>query len=156
MILTDLASNKYIQVFMVIVVVFALGYGSGRYVQPATEIIKTVDTTTVNQKDNKNVVTVVTEVKKPDGTDIETTTTEDKSVITTNEKKVDVMTDTVIAEKPQYRLRLGTGYNFTEKAPEYSLGFEKRFWGPVSLGAQGTVNNAGSLQSGQITLSWEF
>ena len=156
MILIDLAKNKYVQVVVAVVVIFAIGYGSGRYVQPAQVVIKTVEKTNVEQKVDKNVVTVVQEVKKPDGTDITTTTTQDKSLIDTNIQESKSTSETIIAAKPQYRIRLGTGYNFTEKMPEHSVGFEKRFWGPVSLGGQANVNSSGTLQSGQVTLSLEF
>ena len=56
----------------------------------------------------------------------------------------------------QYRVRGGAGYDFLAKAPQYSIGGEKRFWGPVSLGLDVTMSEASKFKAAQVTASWEF
>lgn len=137
-------------------VLLLVGYGVGRYLQPPeikTEI-KEVEKQVVKTKNN--VITVVKEVKNPDGTTTKETVVTDKTEIVdaTNKSKEEV--SKVTALPAQYRIRGGVGYDLKDKSPQYNFGAEKRFWGPVSLGLGATVKSTMEFKSVDATVSWEF
>lgn len=132
------------------------GYGVGRYLQPAevrTEI-KEVEKQVV--KTRNNVVTVVKETTNKDGTTTKETTITDKTETVDTTKKSSESSTEIVATKPQYRVRGGAGYDFKDNSPQYVVGFEKRFWGPVSLGLDTTVKTNMEFKSVNVTASWEF
>jgi len=137
------------------VILLGLGYGVGRYLQPPevrTEI-KEVEKQVVKTK--TNVVTVVKETTNKDGTTTKETTITDRTETTdTTKRSSESLTE--ISSKPQYRVRGGAGYDFKDNSPQYVAGFEKRFWGPVSLGLEGTVKSSMEFKSVNVTASWEF
>lgn len=82
--------NKIIAIIVAVFVLFGLGYYLGRRLTPPKEIVKLQEVEKVVYKENKDVVTVIKEVTRPDGTKEKTTQIVDKSVIasdTTIEKK---------------------------------------------------------------------
>lgn len=87
-----------------------------------------------------NIVTVVKEVVKKDGTKEVVTTTTDKSTTKTSTKASDVKKDT----KSDLLLTGGIVTNFKDK-PEYMLGISKRITGPIFVGATYQTNNTYGL-----------
>lgn len=139
-----------------IVVLVGLGYGVGRYLQPAevkTEIKEVVKEVQVEKKD---VVTIIKERKNTDGSVTTETVITDKTTIASETEKSREEISEVINIKPQYRIRAETGYDFDTKNPQYTIGAEKRFWGPLSLGLSGTVDQSMEFKAVNITASWEF
>lgn len=137
-------------------VLLLVGYGVGRYLQPAevrTEI-KEVEKQVVKTKNN--VVTVVKEVTNKDGTSTKETTITDRTETVDSTKKSKEEHTEIVATKPQYRIRGGAGYDFKDNAPQYVAGFEKRFWGPLSLGLDATVKSNMDFKAVNVTASWEF
>lgn len=137
-------------------VLLLVGYGVGRHLQPAevrTEI-KEVEKQVVKTKNN--VVTIVKETTNKDGTTTKETTITDKTEIVDSTKKSSESKSETIALKPQYRIRGGAGYDFKDNSPQYVLGGEKRFWGPLSLGLDATVKSNMEFKSVNVTASWEF
>lgn len=132
------------------------GYGIGRYLQPAevrTEI-KEVEKQVVKTKNN--VVTVVKETTNKDGTSTKETTITDKTEVVDATKKSSESKSEIIATKPQYRIRGGAGFDFDDKSPQYVIGGEKRFWGPLSLGLDVTLKSGAQFKAVNATASWEF
>lgn len=83
--------NKIIAIIVAVFVLFGLGYYLGRRLTPPKEIVKLQEVEKVVYKENKDVVTVIKEVTRPDGTKEKTTQIVDKSVIasdTTIEKNM--------------------------------------------------------------------
>ena len=139
-----------------VLVLLGAGYGIGRYLQPAevkTEI-KIVEKEVVVEK--KDVVTVIKETKNSDGTITKETVITDRTTIEAETNKTTEAIKEVIAQKPQYRIRLESGYDFNQKQQQHALGLEKRFWGPLSLGVAGTVDQNMGFKSANLTVSWEF
>lgn len=137
-------------------ILLGLGYGVGRYLQPAevrTEI-KEVEKQVV--KTRTNVVTQIKEVTNKDGTTTKETTITDKTEIVDSTKKSSETLSEVIVTKPQYRVRGGAGFDFDDKMPQYTIGGEKRFWGPMSLGLDVTLKSGAAIKSANVTASWEF
>lgn len=147
-------------------VLFLLGLAVGRFTLPARvetkEVIKTIE---VEKKtDNKQIVTnnnkdtVVTVTKHPDGTittethyvDKSTTTTVDKSTDNTNTVVSDDKSSTTTYNTAQYHLAVLGGKsldNLTE-SPTIGLSINKKFIGPLSLGAFGFTNKLVGLSVG--------
>lgn len=79
----DLLKNKYTKLIVGGLLLIGLGFGIGKFSQPAKVITK-VETKEVikiveNKQERKNVVVVSDKTTKPDGTVIEHTKTEDKT-----------------------------------------------------------------------------
>lgn len=89
-----------------------------------------------------DTVTVVKEIKQPDGTIVKETTVTDKSVINSkSELKVEVA-------KNKNQISLGTTYNFKDKTQVYDLIYERRMLGDVWLGVKGSTNGSVGVQVG--------
>lgn len=129
---------KYLIIGAILLVL--LGYGAGRYLQPA----KVVTKTEVVVHDHIHTVTIT--ISKPDGTKTTTTTTDNNSVI-------DDKTSTVITNsKPQWKVAGLAGLNISNlSSPIYGAQIERRIIGPISVGVWGLTNS-----SGGISLSLEF
>ena len=135
---------------IIVVVVLLLGYGFGKYGQPAKIVTKTntvIQTVTV---DHVNTVTVVKEVDKPDGTKEIDTTTTDKSQVNTD-TDVHVETEKVVTEsKAQWRVAAAlvpqvSGGTF---GPLYGLDVERRILGPIWAGVGADTNRQIALKVG--------
>ena len=138
------------------VVLLGLGYGVGRYLQPAEVKIEIKEVEKQVVKTKTNVVTVVKETTNKDGTTTKETTITDKTEIVDTTKKSKEENTEIVAIKPQYRIRGGAGYDFKDNSPQYVIGGEKRFWGPVSLGLDATVKSNMEFKAVNLTASWEF
>lgn len=131
-----------------ILVALGLGYGVGRHLQPAKIETKTKEIEVIKH----DIKTVTKIVERPDGTKETVIVVDDKTV----EDRTKESSTVVVNTKPQYRLRGGFGYDVERKGMEYSGGFEKRFWGPLSLGVEARLDGNSKLQGGEVTASWEF
>src|SRR4051812_40752593 len=106
-----------------------LGFGTGFFVsQRFYGITKTE--TVEKEVVKRDVVTVVKEVQRPDGTKETTTTSTDHST-----EKRDATLISVLAPKPpDWHASLGAATSFKGLEPIYSLQLERRILGPFSLG----------------------
>jgi hypothetical protein len=118
-----------------------IGYATGRYLQPAQietqikEVIKEVEVV------KKDTVTVVHEVKRPDGTVEIDTRTEDKSVITTQTDKKTEQQSIITNIKPQWKASGLAAVDFNnDRRLTYGISVERRLLGPVFVGVQGYDN----------------
>lgn len=118
----------------VVIIVAGLGYVFGRHVQPARVEIKEVEVV------KKDVRTVVKTVKQPDGTVIRERVTEDKTV-TSNE------TSTKTDNGKLWKVNVMSTLNGSEQA----LMIQKKYLGPISVGAYAT-----SKQVYGVTVGVEF
>lgn len=131
-----------LKTYFISVVLFAgLGYGVGRYLQPAEIRIEE------KERIKKDVVTIVKEVIKKDGSKEIVTIIEDKTVVDKSKS------ETVKNAKPQWKV-IGVIKNdishLTNK-PDYGIVVERRILGPVFLGAYAdTKSNVG------VSVGFEF
>lgn len=123
-----------------ILLFFGLGYAAARYTLP-------VKTITVEKEVVKTIVNTVTKtrtVTSPDGTTTTETETTDKSKTITESDKSQVIEN----DKAKYKVSLQGGYNFDAGRQVYGLTAEKRFAGPVFIGAWGNTDKAYGLSIG--------
>ena len=133
---------SWAKVCLAILLAAGLGYASGRYAQPAKEVIKTVEvikTITVVQHDT---VTVTKEITKPDGTKEVDTTVTDKDKDTTDSSMKESASESITNVKPQWKAQALYGYNVTELRPVYGANIERRIIGPISAGLWGNTDHA--------------
>jgi hypothetical protein len=146
----SLPTNPTTRKALAIGLVFLVGLALGRYSLPAKVVVKTevktvekvVQDTTKNEK--KNTTTVVTETKKPDGTDITTTEIVDKDQIISNtDTTTNTSTDSTSSKTTTYDtgslsvaglagVQFGGG-----NAVTYGLHVQKKLLGPVNIGVFG-------------------
>lgn len=154
--------NDLMKQILVVVGVFALGLAVGRYSLPAKVVtkevvkveIKEVEKKVTNKHNDKTVVIV--ETKKPDGTVVTEKRIVDKS---TTDTKTDTSTDTKSESnkettkeyaKNQYSIRALVGKDFTNfSAPMvYGAAFDRKFFGPITVGVFGFTNGLGGVSVG--------
>ena len=128
-------------------VLFAVGYGVGRYVQPAKEITKVE----IQEKEviKNNVVTQIKEITKPDGTKETVTVVVDKS-----ESKKDKQIESVISKNTEKQWLIGIGVNPLSYYETYSFKVDRRILGNVFIGAQYIRNKQDNI--GLINITGEF
>lgn len=132
----NLLTNKVVAGLLIL----GLGVAIGKYTLPAK--IVTIEHEATSE--NRNVEVVVVEKKAPDGSSTKTTVTKDKSIVNTEkDKKVEVKN-----EKSNVRLDALIGYDFREKRQVYGVQVQKRFVGPILLGAWGTNQGTAGLSVG--------
>lgn len=136
---------------IILAILLVATYSGGRYLQPAKIETKTKIVEKEVIVERKNVVTVIKEVKRPDGTVETETRTEDKSE-TTGKKDSDSSSSSVVTNnKPQWRAGALVGMDFRTNQTTYGALVERRILGPASLGVYGTTN-----QNVGLSLSLEF
>ncbi len=124
----------------IIILLIGIGYGIGRYIQPA----KIVTKTEIVVKEHVHTVTVT--VTKPDGTKTTTTTQDDDK--STKDKSSTVTTQ----DKPSWKVAGLAGLSLNSlTTPVYGGQIERRIIGPVSVGVWGLTNSTGG-----VLLSIEF
>jgi hypothetical protein len=134
---------------LIIIIAIAVGYGFGRYVQPAKVVTVVKEVKTDNQVVDKNIVTTVTETKKPDGSDTIVTKTEDKSVDKTKENDTFNSTTTTTNQKTQWRVSALAGLRYDNlTTPNYGAIVEKRLLGPIFVGAWGNSGKEAGISIG--------
>lgn len=143
--------NDLVKIALAILIAAGVGYGFGRYVQPAKveikkeEVIKEVETT------KKDIVIVEKETHLPDGTVIKEKKTEDKSTeVVKKEEKTKESTVTT-NEKPQWKVQALAGLELGTVGPVYGAGVERRILGPFFAGVYGKTNKEVGA-----SLSFEF
>jgi F420-dependent methylenetetrahydromethanopterin dehydrogenase len=135
--------RQYMYLGLGALIVFALGYGTGRYAVPP-KVVEKVVTKEVEKKDD-NIVTTVTETKAANGATTTVTQTVDKSV----ETIVDTSSSsTTITNKAGYNIQVGMGYQFKTIGPTYMISAQKQFIGPLSLGVWGVTDGTVGLSVG--------
>jgi hypothetical protein len=136
--------NKYIAIGAVVLLV--LGYSIGRYITPPTEITKTeIEEREVIKRD---IVTVVKEVTRPDGTKETITETTDKS----KEKRDKTVESLVsIPKEKQWHISAGVERAKLDSVDIYSLTVERR----IFLGGYAGVRVNTDKQIG-LTIGYEF
>lgn len=148
--------KKYQNMAIVGVLLLSVGYGVGRFLQPAIVKIKKEEVIKEVEVVKKDIVVVEKETRLPDGTIIVDRRTEDKSTESTKKDTSKKEDSVVVMQKAQYRVRGGVGFDFDAKSAQYSVGGEKRFWGPLSLGVDVVVGSSFGVKGGMVTASWEF
>lgn len=146
----SLPTNPTTRKALAIGLVFLVGLAIGRYTLPAKVVVKTEVQTVekvvqdTKRDDKKNTTTIVTETKKPDGTDIKTTETVDKDQITSNTAtNTDITTDSTTSKTTTYNtgslsvaglagVQFGGGNTIT-----YGLHVQKKLLGPIDIGVFG-------------------
>lgn len=123
---------------LIIIIAIAVGYGFGRYVQPAKVVTVVKEVKSDTQVIDKNIVTVVTETKKPDGSDTIVTKTEDKSIDNNTENDTFSSTTTTTNQKTQWRVSALAGFHYDSlPVPNYGALVERRILGPIFVGVYG-------------------
>lgn len=145
---------KLYQYGIALILLMAAAYGVGRYVQPAkietheVEVIKEVEVV------KKDVVTVIKEIVRPDGTKETVTTITDKTKETSKKDSKSESSTVIVYAKPQWRVQSSSSL---ETNPKFGLGLERRVLGSVFMGIGTTnVKDAFKLENTRITLSYEF
>lgn len=127
-----------------VLIVAVVGYAFGRYLQPPDIKIKTVIQEKEVIVERKNIVTVVKEVVRPDGTKETETRTEDKSETTGKKDSSTNNNYESISSKPQWRVQGMIGLNAQAKN-DYGLAVERRIIGPIFVGAYGNTQKSMGL-----------
>lgn len=136
---------------LIVVIVAGAGYGIGRYLQPAQIEIKEIEVVKEIEVIKKDVVTVIKEVERPDGSKERHTTIEDRSRETTKKESEKETSTTIVNEKPQWRAQALLKLNNVLTLPVYGAGIERRIVGPFSAGVWATTDrNIG------VSASFEF
>lgn len=121
------------------VVLLVVAFGFGRYsATPDIKITKTEDIKKVEDKNTHTKVTM-TETKKPDGTDVKVTVSDEvaNDVITINQ---DTKTQTMVSSKSKTNISVLVGTDMTRFIPVYGISVNKEIFGPVTVGAFGLMN----------------
>ena len=118
----------------------AVGYGVGRYLQPARIEIKKEQVEVV-KKDIKIVERVVT---RPDGTTEKETITEDK----TKTEKETLESSLTVNKKPDWKVSGLSGLDLSNKSQFYGVQVDRRIIGPVFVGVTATTNKTIGLSVG--------
>lgn len=117
---------------LVVILAFLLGRSTAPVkIEEKVKVEKAIDT-----------ITVVKEIKRPDGTIEKETTQVDKSKITSQKST------TVESAKAMNKVALGMGYDFKDKSQVYNLSYERRLVGNIWVGAFGVSNGTVGLTVG--------
>jgi hypothetical protein len=130
-----------------ILISFAAGLGVGKYLSP--EKIKKETITVEKEVIKRDVVTIIKEIKKPDGTIETTSTVVDKSEISTELKRSELII--VVKEKHNWLARAIIEARELDLRPQYGAGIERRILGPFFVGAYYTTQKTFGA-----TISFEF
>lgn len=145
--------TEYKNIFIVAIVIGAIGYGVGRYLQPAkieTKVEQVVKEVEVVKKD---IVVKERIVKQKDGTEITERTTEDKSTESTS-KDSQTKSETVVTNaKPKWLISGGAGLT-TNATTAYMASVQYRVLGPFFVGGHAVINPGNN--TGLVTLGMEF
>jgi hypothetical protein len=139
-----------------IILSLGVGYGVGRYILPAKIITETKEVIKEVEVTKKDVITTIKEDKRPDGSIHKETIITDRTTIDKESKKEFQQLQLIINKKPQWKANLLGGYDFQERTPQYGLGIEKRYMGPLFLGFNGIVDSKMTFKEFYLIASWEF
>lgn len=132
-------------------VLLALGYGLGRYLQSPKEITKIQEVE--KEVIKKDIVIVTKEVKHPDGTVETTTTSTDNSTEVINKNK-----DVFISKNTEKQWFISAGYGRGSALGDtiITASVNRRMIGPYFLGASGTFNTIKNDHTVGINIGMEF
>jgi hypothetical protein len=134
------------------ILLIAIGYGAGRYVQPAKVVTKVQTVTVTNDVVHDHIVTVTHTVVQPNGEKDTTTTTSNESIIDDQTSTKTNSSTVTTYNKPQWKVQGLAGLSLNSlSTPIYGIGVERRILGPVFVGAYGKSNSEAGL-----SLSLEF
>jgi hypothetical protein len=139
--------QKYAKIGLIGLILLALGYGLGRYIQPAkieTKIEQVVKEVEVVKKD---IVVKERIIKQKDGTEITERTTEDRSTETTDKKSESSSSTVVTNKKPDWRINALGALN-KDRDITYGLQVERRILGNISAGVYGMTDKTIGLSVG--------
>ena len=125
------------------ILLLVIGFGLGKYTQPAKVITKTQVVT--NDVVHDHIHTVVHTVVQPNGEKDTTTVVDNNS---TEESSSQSSSSTVTTyNKPQWKAQVlaGLPLNGQPLAPIYGAGVERRIIGPISAGVWGNNNREAGL-----------
>lgn len=139
--------KQYRNIAIVGLLLLAVGYGTGRYLQPAKIQIKKEEVIKEVEVIKKDIRIVEREITRPDGTKEKERITEDKSQESTKKEK-DTKESTLIAnKKPDWRVNGLAALN-NDRNVVYGLQVERRILGPISVGAFGLTDTTVGLSVG--------
>jgi len=139
--------QKYAKIGLIGLILLALGYGLGRYIQPAKietkieQVVKEVEVV------KKNIVVKERIIKQKDGTEITERTTEDRSTETTDKKSESSSSTVVTNKKPDWRVNALGALN-KDRDITYGLQVERRILGNISAGVYGMTDKTIGLSVG--------
>lgn len=141
----------YLKIIAAVLVALALGYGIGRYLQPAEIKTEVREVEKVVEKIKKDIVIVERETKSPDGTVVIDRRTEDRSEEAVSRDTRKDEKSEITAYKPQWRVSALAKAKLDAIIPQYGAHVDRRILGPVWLGV-------GAYQDGtaQVSVGWEF
>lgn len=131
------------------VLLVLIGYGFGRYVQPAKVVVKTNTVTQTNDVIHDHIVTVTVTKTLPNGEKDTQTTTTNNTVI--NDKSTTSTQSSTVTtyNKPQWKINAMAGLGTANLAqPIYGAQLERRIIGPIFAGAWGNSNREGGISLG--------
>ena len=152
--------NKYVKYGIIGLLLVAIGFGAGKYSKPAEvkqkaeihEVIKYVEV----KQENKNIVIKTKKTTNVDGSIVEESTTEDKSITKTDSElnsKSDIKTETITTR--DIGLNLGVlaikDINKLSDKTEYAFVVKKRIFSAVTI--NGLVTTDKKIGLG---LGWDF
>lgn len=148
--------NDFLKPLIGLSVALVVGYGVGRYLQPAEIRVKKEQVIKEVEVVRKDIVIVEHEVKRPDGTTTIERRTEDRSVERTDTNTQNKEETRIVNTKPQWKIQGGIGMNYSSAQldslkPIYSVGVERRILGPIFVGIQANTDKYIGF-----TASWEL
>jgi len=133
--------KNYVHAAIAMLLCLLIGYGGGRYAQPAKVITKTETVEKEKIVTNDNVVTVVKEIDRPDGTKEKTTETVDKSTITNDTDTTTKTTKDVERKTLDWKVGALAKPDFSDHLkPTYGIQIERRVIGSIYVGGAMTTN----------------
>jgi hypothetical protein len=129
-------------------------FAAGRYsaTPPPSSVKETTKTdTTVNEATNTHTKTTVTETKKPDGTDVTVTVTDQVANNIINEKQnSNSSLQQTVSSKSKFNISVLGANDFSRglMIPTYGLSVSKEIVGPVTVGAFGLMNGTVGISVG--------
>lgn len=145
--------NKKLLVISAIILV-SMGYGAGKYANPAKVETKIVEVEKEKIVTKTNVVVKTKEIKKPDGTTIIITDTTDKSITATDIDKEMSSTNLTINAKPNYMVSGVMGSNTKNIDFSYGVKIDKRAVGNLFAGGMVMQNSKDTFVG--ISVGYEF
>lgn len=139
--------NNIKTIAIVAIVLFVSGYGAGRYFQPPR--IETKIEVQEKEVIKKDVVTVIKEITKPDGTKELVTVITDKST-----EKKDKQFESVVSKPAEKQWLASVGVNPFAVTDTYSAKIDRRVLGPIFVGGQYIRHKSDNL--GLLNITMEF
>lgn len=132
-------------VILGLLIAILLGYGIGRYIQPAEVKTETKVVEKVVERVKKDITIVERETKLPDGTVIVDRRTEDKSSETSRSDRSSEQTVTVTKAKSQWTASAGAKISLNDFKPAYGAKVGYRAIGPVWVELGGFSDGTGMM-----------